>query len=295
MKRRFALSIVTILSILIMATAMAMHMLTPVVATDIIHISSITKDDSYIGKEVTVSGVIVSISSNIDPSSSILIHEPGDTSILTIDDGSGRMLVSSDPRLLEEFHKGQRITVTGLYAGGNLIYADRFSSYMQRGYRDITIAELDDFKEYYYGDSVRIIGKVARIELSYEKTELTIDDNTGTMDVEYRGEVVNIRINDEVAVEGKFYRNWIYAFTVELITNQTVSNQSISEGEEEEEPLPTVASGAPIISTSASVKPGKMFTSPLFIILIVVSVAVVAGIFIFIKVREWRLLRRYMK
>jgi cytochrome c-type biogenesis protein CcmE len=295
MKTRFALSIVTIFAIiLIMIIAMAMLVLTPVVAADIIPISSI-KDDTHIGKEVTVSGVVVAISSNID-TSSILIHEPGDTGILTIDDGSGTISVSSDPRLLEGLYKGQRVTVTGLYAGEKLIYADRFSSYVQHRYKGITVAELNEFPEYYYGDSVRIKGKVARIELSYEKTDLTIDDDTGTMDVEYRGEIEGIRINDEVVVEGKFYRNWIYAFTVKPKTNQTASNQSITPGSEEEgEPHPTVAPDSSIIKTPAPAKTGNMFTSPLFIGLIIVSVAIVVSIFIVIKVREWLMLRRYMK
>jgi cytochrome c-type biogenesis protein CcmE len=244
MKTRFPLSIVTtIFAIaLIMIIAMPVLMLMPVVAADIIPISSIIKDDTHIGKEVTVSGVVVTISSNIDPAS-ILIHEPGDTSILMIDDGSGRMLVSSDPRLFK-FHEGERITVMGLYAGENLIYADRLSKNIERGYKDITIAELDKCPVCYYDASVRIEGKVARMEFSSEKTDFTIDDDAGTMDVEYRGELVNIRINDDVVVEGKFYRSKIYAFTVMLITNQTVSNQSITPESELEgagEPHPTVA------------------------------------------------------
>ena len=300
MKTRFPLSIVTtifaIALIMIIAIPMLMLMLMPVAVADIIPVSSI-KDDTHIGKEVTVSGVVVTISSNIDPAS-ILIHEPGDTSILMIDDGTGRMLVSSDPRLLEEFHKGQRITVTGLYAGEKLIYADRFSSFVQRGYRDITIAELNGFPEYYYGDSVRIEGKVARMEFSSEKTDLTIDDDAETMDVEYRGELVNIRINDDVVVEGKFYRSWIYAFTVMLKTNQTASNQSITPESELEgagEPHPTVAPDSSIIGTPAPAKTVKIFTSPLFIGLVILSVAVVVGIYISIKVREWLMLKRYMK
>ena len=296
MKTRFPLSIVTTIFAIALVMIIAMPMLTPVVAAaDIIPISSI-KDDTHIGKEVTVSGVVVTISSNTDPAS-ILIHEPGDTSILTIDDGSGTISVSSDPRLFK-FHEGERITVMGLYAGGNLIYADRLSKSIERGYKDITVAELEECRECYYDASVRIKGKVARIELSSEKTELAIDDDTGTMDVEYRGELVNIRINDDVVVEGKFYRSWIYAFTVERITNQTVSNQSItpeSESEGAGEPLPTVAPGAPIIKTPAPAKTVKIFTSPLFIGLVILSVAVVVGIFISIKVREWLMLKRYMK
>jgi cytochrome c-type biogenesis protein CcmE len=295
MKTRFPLSIVTtIFAIaLIMIIAMPVLMLTPVAVADIIPVSSI-KDDTHIGKEVTVSGVVVTISSNIDPAS-ILIHEPGDTSIIMIDDGSGRMLVSSDPRLFK-FHEGERITVMGLYAGENLIYADRLSKSIERGYKDITIAELNKCPVCYYDASVRIEGKVARMEFSTEKTDFTIDDDTGTMDVEYRGELVNIRINDDVVVEGKFYRSKIYAFTVMLKTNQTASNQSITP-ESEGKPHPTVAPDSSIIETPASApaKTVKIFTSPLFIGLVILSVAVVVGIFVSIKVREWLMLKRYMK
>ena len=81
-------------------------------------------------------------------------------------------------------------------------------------YKDVTIKELVDFPEYYYADSVRIKGNVSQIEITSGKTELVIDDNTGTINVEYCAEIGDIKKGDGVIVEGKFYWNKIYAFAV---------------------------------------------------------------------------------
>ncbi|MDI6810626.1 MAG: hypothetical protein QMD80_02960 [archaeon] len=264
-----------------------------------IRISSI--DDSYIGKEVTVSGVIVAISSNIEPSTStevgIQTYEPGDTGILTIDDGTDRIFVSSDPRLLEKFYKGQRVIVTGIYAGKGgiaegkgIIYADSVSPSVAPGYKDVTVKELKDFPAYYYADSVRIQGNVTRIEITPGKTELVIDDNTGTMDVRYGAEMEDIRIGDEVIVEGRFYRTTIYAFTVKApMPEPEVTPEPSPSPTSPPAPSPTVT---PSPSPTPIVEEGSM---PLYLILLVIALVAVAGVFIAFRVRDWLMIRRYAK
>lgn len=300
MKSRIVSCIVTTFAI-VLIIVMALAMLMPIADADIIRIASI--DDSYIGKEVTVCGSVVTTSSNIK-TSSILIHEPGETSILTVDDGSGTILVSSNPKLFK-FHEGERILVTGIYAGGNIIHADSLSSYTARGCKEVTINELEESPEYYYGASVRIKGNVTRIELTSEKTLLAIDDHTGTMDVEYGAEIGDIKIDDEVVVEGKFYRNKIYASTItverpeqEQELNQTVPNQSVTPAPTptlEPEPRPAITpSPSPSPPTETPVpmptKPGKLF----YPILITVTM-IIFGIFILYKIDEWFKMRRYSK
>ena len=277
------------------------------VGADEIRIEGI--NDEHIGKEVTVSGVIIAISSNIEPSAStdagIQTYEPGDTSVLTIDDGTDTIFVSSDPRLSDNFYRGQRVMITGIYAGKvddtGIIYADTVSADATLGYTDVTIAELKEFPGYYHAYSVRINGNVTRIELTRGKTELTIDDDTGTMDVEYRAGLEDIVIGDEVVVEGKFYRNKIYAFTVrapmpepEMMPEPSPTSSSTPT------PSPTPAStneAMPTPSPTTPIEAGGMsifHTSP-YLIVIVIAVVVLAGVFITFKVREWLMLKRYGK
>ena len=180
-------------------------------------ISSI--DDAYIGEEVMITGVIVTVSSNVE-TCNMHTYESGDTSILTVDDGSGTIQVcsSGDTSL---FQIGERVMVSGIYAGGGIIYATKLCSYVEHGYKDVSVAELKAYSEYYYDHSVRIKGKVKRIELTPGEMKLKIEDGTGTIDVEYGGEIEDIRINEEVVVEGKFYRNMIYAVSVESKARKT--------------------------------------------------------------------------
>jgi cytochrome c-type biogenesis protein CcmE len=194
----------------------AMAVLTPVVCADIIPIASI--NDSYINKEVTVSG-LVSMSS-----------ASGHKYILTVDDGSGTISVEYDARLLETPYGRQRITVTGIYAGKGVIYADKFGMNAERGYKDTTVAELKEFPEYYYGNSVRVKGNISKIVLTREKTELVINDDTGEINVVLYGvEMEDLKIDDKVVVEGKCYKTTISAFAIKVdgaeLTNQTLSNQ----------------------------------------------------------------------
>jgi len=183
-------------------------------------ISSI--DDAYIGEEVTITGVIVTVSSNVE-TCNMHTYESEDTSILTIDDGSGTIQVcsSGDTRL---FQIGERVMVSGIYAGGGIIYATKLRSYAEHGCKDVSVAELKAYSEYYYDHSVRIKGEVKRIELTPGEMKLKIEDGTGTIDVEYGGEIEGIRINEEVVVEGKFYRNMIYAVSVESKARETAQS-----------------------------------------------------------------------
>lgn len=210
-----------------------------------IRISSI--DDAYIGEEVTISGVVVTVSNNVE-TCNVHTYEPGDTGVLTMDDGSGTIQVSSGGT--RAFQTGERLMISGIYAGGGIIYADKLSPYVEHGYKDISVAELKGFSEYYYDHSVRVKGKVKRMELTPGKTKLRIEDDTGTIDVEYGVEIEDIRINEEVIVEGKFYRNMIYAVAVEPKYKKTV--QSSPEQEQPKailtappDPKPTPETPAP--------------------------------------------------
>ncbi|MBA7514304.1 hypothetical protein ES705_06329 [subsurface metagenome] len=298
MKTRMVVSRVVMATIFLLTLAIPANADTSV---DEIRISSI--DDSYIGKVVTVSGIIVAISSNIEPSTTpnagIQTYEPGDTSILTIYDGTDRIFVSSEPKLLEKFAVGEKIAVTGIYAGKGgitegkgIIYADEVSSDIESGYKDVTIVELIGTPKYYYDDSVRIKGDVTGIELTSGETELEIDDHTGTMDVEYGAEIDDIKMGDEVVVEGKFYWNKIYAFAVKA------SKQAPEvESHPTPTPGPSPTPGSPVNETPAPsptpIEAGGGFHLPLYLIVIIIAVVAVAGVFIAFKVRNWLMIRRY--
>lgn len=261
---------------------------------DEIKISSI--GDSYIGKEVTVSGVIIAMSSNIEPSTStdvgIQTFEPGDTGILTIDDGTDTIFVSCDPRLLEKFYKGQRVLVTGIYAGKDIIYADSVSVNIARGYTDVTVKELKDFPQYYFDDQVRIQGNVMRIVFTSGETELEIDDHTGTMDVEYRAAMADIKIGDKVIVEGKFYRNKIYAFAVRAPTPEPSPTPSPTSSPT---PSPTPIATPSQTSTPAPMPVEEEEGMPTYLIVAIIAVVAVVGVMLSFKVRDWLMLRRYGK
>jgi len=280
MKSRFVLSLVAF-AIFAFITATAM----PIVNAEEIRIASI--DDSYINREVTVSGVVASIS-----------YEQGQKRILTIDDGSGTIFVKSDSRLFGDFYPGERITVKGIYVGEKMVYADLiYPSVVGSGYKDVTVKELKEFPEYYYADSVRIIGNVTRIELTREKSELTIDDDTGTIDVEYRAEMEDIKIGEEVIVEGKFYRTKIYAFAVKkqrLEPEETAGPSPTPSPTPVPTPTstPTPRSTSPPPSTPTPTAEARM---PPYIIVIIIAVVAVAGVFIAFRVRDWLILRRYGK
>ncbi len=264
-----------------------------------VRISSI--DDAYIGEEVTISGAVVTISSSVE-TNNVHTYEPGDTSILRIDDGSGTILVCSDKRLLS-FQMGERLMVSGIYAGGGIIYADKLSLYVEHGYKDISVAELKGFPEYYYDHSVRVKGKVKRIELTPGKTKLRIEDGTGTIDVEYSGEIEDIKINEEVIVEGKFYRNRIYAVAVEPKYKKTVQSSpeqsgALSTGPSSPKPSPETPTPAPTPTPTATPTPTPTSASaantglspPLYLLLIFASVisVIIVGIFSFLTITHRR-------
>ena len=263
---------------------------------DEIRIDSIS--DKQVGYEVTISGVIVAISNNIEPSKEetvgIQTFEPGDAGVLTVDDGTGTILVSSDPRLVEEFYKGQRVMVTGIYAGkvgdNGLIYADTVSTDVWAGYKAVTVKELTDFPEYYYAQSVRIQGNVTRMEFTRNETDLTVDDQTGAMDVEYRAELETITVDDEVVVEGKFYRNKLYAFTIRA---------PVSEPEVTPEPRPTPTPTPTLTPAPTSLTPTPQPTEeesmPIYYIVLIIAIVAVVGVVLSFRVRDWLMIRRYGK
>jgi len=294
-----------VVSIIVVATIFIVTLAIPANAdTNVAEIRISRIDDSSIGKVVTVSGVIVAISSNIEPSTSkdvgIQTYEPGDTSILTIYDGTDKIFVSSEPVILEGFPMGEKIAVTGIYAGKGgitegkgIIYANEVSSGIEGGYKDVTIAELIGTPKYYYDDSVRIKGNVIGIELTSGETELVIEEDTKTMDVEYGAEIEDIKRGDEVVVEGKFYWNKIYAFAVKT---------SKPEFEVESRPTPTPGSSVtetptptPAPTPAPSPTPIEEAGMPTYLMVIIIAVVVVAGVFIAFKAREWLMLRRYGK
>ena len=253
--------------------------------------------DSHIGKEVTVSGIITAISSNIEPSKEVDVgiqtFEPGNTGVITIDDGTDSIFVSCAPQLLEDFYTGQRVMVTGIYAGKDLIYADIVNTDVTLGYTDVTVKDLYEYSEYFYAHSVRIQGTVTRIEITPGVTELEIDDGTSTetMDVEYRAGLENITIGDEVIVEGKFYRNKIYAFSVGLPTPEPTPTPSSTPT-----PSPTPAPTAtPAPTSTPSPVPVEEEGMPVYLIVIVIAIVAVVGVVLFVKGREWLMLRKYGK
>ena len=101
MKSRSSIVAVVFVAVIVIVFLAAVVM--PVVAAEITRISNI--DDSYIGKEVTVSGVIVTIANNIPETGTIQTYDPGGISVLKLDDGSGTLFVSSDPRLLDNVYE----------------------------------------------------------------------------------------------------------------------------------------------------------------------------------------------
>lgn len=257
-----------------------------------IRISSI--DDAYIGKEVTVSGVVVTTSSNVE-TSNVHTYEPRDTSVLTIDDGSGKMRVCGDERLFS-FQQGVRILVRGIYAGEDIIYADTVSTYVEHGYKNLSVAELKGFSEYYYDHSVRVEGVVKRIELTPGRTKLRVEDATGTIDVEYRREVGDIKLNEEVIVEGKFWRDMIYAVSVRANETAPSSNEHseapglVSSSPEASTPTP-VPTPTPTPVPTPTPTPTPTLTSnngapSLLYLLLLGATVIIVGLLGFLMIRQ---------
>jgi hypothetical protein len=262
-------------------------------------------NDNYVGRAVTVSGVVMEIGNNVEPSSEvdegIQTFEPGGTGVLTLADDfelEDQVLVSCDPRLLREFYKGQRLMITGIYAGKvgdrGLIYADRVIEDVSLVYTRVTVKELKEFPEYYLDQSVSLQGAVTRIMLTEGDTELEINDGTGELAIDYNAELKNVSIGDDVFVEGKFAHNKLFAFTVTLLNPEPAVTPAPSPTAT---PVPT-ATPAPTPVPTAEPAPapegGWRGISWLFILLIV-GVVAVAAVILFIRVRQILLLRRYSK
>lgn len=260
-------------------------------------------NDNYVGREVTVSGVVIEIASNVEPSpdenTGIQTFEPGSTGVLTLADDfelEDKVLVSCDPRLLRKFYKGQRLMITGIYAGEvgdrGLIYADRIIEDVSLVYTRVTVKELKDFPEYYLDQSVSLEGDVTRIMFTTGETELEINDGTGKLAVDYNAELKNVSIGDEVLVEGKFAHNKLFAFTVTLLNPEPAVTPAPSPTAT---PAPTPApTPVPTAEPTPAPEEGERGLSWLLTWLIVGVVAVVVVI-LFIRVREILLLRRYSK
>jgi len=184
-------------------------------------------NDSDVGRELTVSGIISAVlytnSSSSSSSCTARTYEPGDAVFLTLHDNSGYVLISVDPELWNaNLSEGEKIMVTGIYAGNSshngmkgTIYASKIRTFTQL-YRDRKIKELLNSPEDYFQADVRIIGIIKRIEIEPDKMVLGIDDGSAQIDVLCHTERGNISIGDEVVVEGEFMRNMIYAFAIQV-------------------------------------------------------------------------------
>jgi cytochrome c-type biogenesis protein CcmE len=206
-------------------------------------------------------------------------------------------LVSVDPLLFKkQFPEGQKVVVTGLYAGNanmpdvkGLIYADRVYPYMELGYRAVTVKELQDHPVLYFQSPVCIEGNVTQIDLTVDKTDLKIDDGTGTIDVLYRKDLDDLRIDEWVVVEGEFQRNMIYAFSVKTEHVEPTPSPSPSPS-----PSPTSTPAPPTTPlTTFTPLPVEKEGLPFYVIVIIIAILAVVGIFAAIKLREWLMFRRY--
>ncbi|MBN1455309.1 MAG: hypothetical protein JW945_03530 [Methanomicrobia archaeon] len=264
-------------------------------------------NDNYVGRAVTVSGVVIEIANNLEPSpevdEGIQTFEPGGTGVLTLADDfelEDQVFVSCDPRLLSEFYKGQRVLVTGIYAGKvgdrGLIYADRVIEDLSLIYTRVTVQELKEFPGYYLDQSVSLEGAVTRIVLTAGETEFELDDGTGKLAVDYNAVLRNLSIGDDVLVEGKFAHNKLFAFTISVVNPEPVVTPAPS-ATATPTPAPTPAPTAtpvPTAEPTPAPEEGGRGLSWLLTWLIVGVVAVVMVILV-IKVREILLLRRYGK
>lgn len=282
---------------IVAVTVLILTVASPLIMAAEIRIDSISAQ--HIGREVTVSGVIIAIASNIEPSKETTVgiqtHEPGDTGVITIDDGTGTIKVVCAPALISTFYQGQRVQVSGIYSGKGIIYADTVSVDADIGYRDVTIKELKDAPTYYYAQSVRITGTIKRIVLSAGQTELEVEDGTGTLTVDYRTELKNIAVGDEVAVEGKFYRNKLFAFTVSTTAAVPAVTPEPSPTPTPT-PAPTPTPTAPRPPTAAPTpEPPARSSMPIYLYVILIAGVAIIGSLLALKVREFLILRRYGK
>jgi hypothetical protein len=321
MKSHFAL----LLKLVIALSVMLILIIPAVNAADIIRISDIDESKD-VGKEVTISGTITAISNNIE-TDNVQTYEPGEAykeiilvfvhndkiktyevgevaAILMLDDKTGKILVSVEPLLLKEpFLEGQKVVVTGLYAGNanmpdvkGLIYADRVYPYMERGYRAVTVEELKDQRLLYFQSPVCIEGNVTQIVLAAGKTDLKVHDdpsdksnNNKEIDVLYRKELDDLKIDDWIIIEGEFQRNMIYAFSVQTEHVEPTPSPSPSPS-----PSPTSTPAPPTTPrTTFTPLPVEEEGLPFYVIVIIIAILAVVGIVAAIKLREWLMFRRY--
>ncbi|MFV9676221.1 MAG: hypothetical protein ACNYVW_00985, partial [Methanosarcinales archaeon] len=158
-------------------------------------------------------------------------------------------------------------------------------------YRAVTIKELLDNPLLYFQSPVCIEGNATQIVLAAGKTDLKVDDGTGTIDVLYREELDDLKIDEGVIIEGEFQRNTIYAFTVTPEHPEPTPSPSPSPSLS---PTPAPTPAAPT-TPSTTFTPVPMEEEGLpFIYLIVIIIAIAAvGVFGAIKLRKWLMFRRY--
>jgi len=210
---------------LILITLLLLSLSSADAGTGVTPISQI--NDSDVGRELTVSGIISAVlytnPSFSSSSCTARAYEPGDAVLLTLHDNSGYVLISVDPELWNaNLSEGEKIMVTGIYAGNSshngmkgTIYASKIRTFTQL-YQDRKIKELLNSPEDYFQADVRIIGIIKRIEIEPDKMVLGIDDGSAQIDVLCHTKQGNISIGDEVVVEGEFMRNMIYAFAIQV-------------------------------------------------------------------------------
>ncbi len=177
---------------------------------------------------------------------------------------------------------GEHVTVKGLYAGGGIIYAENLSPCVEHGYKDVSIAELKGFSAYYHDHSVRVEGNVRRIEHIAGRTKLRIDDNTGTIDVDYGNEIEDIKLNEAVIIEGKFCRDRIYAVSIEPKYKKTgqsgperSSGMTVSSIPEPQTETPAMSAptttAAPALTPTSASAPGNDIASHLYLLAVFAS------------------------
>ena len=131
--------------------------------------------------------------------------------------------------------------------------------------------------------------------LTAGKTELEVEDDTGTLTVDYGAELKNVSVGDEVGVEGKFYRNKLFAFTV---------STAAAEPEVTPEPSPTPSPTSTPTPTptptatpnpTATPQPAAKLGMPIYLSAIIIAGVAIIGSLLALKVRELLILRRYGK
>jgi cobalamin biosynthesis Mg chelatase CobN len=113
--------------------------------------------------------------------------------------------------------------------------------------------------------------------------------------VEYRAELKTIRVSDEVVVDGKFYRNKIYAFTIRAPVSEPEVTPEPSPSPTPT-PTPTPAlTPVPTSTTSPTSEDEEEGGLPIYLIVAIIAIVAIVGVILFFRVRDWLMIRRYGK